>query len=54
VEAVAAVVVLAGLVLLFAAVSRRFGAPRLYTRPVVALWIVAALFALLLLWLAVS
>lgn len=52
--AVAATLVLVGLVLLLAVVSRRFGAPRLYMRPVVALWIVAVLFALLLVWLAIS
>jgi hypothetical protein len=48
------VLVLAGLVLLLVWVSRRYGAPRLYVPPVVALWIVAALFGLLLLWVAVS
>ena len=51
-EAVVAIAILAVLVFALVFTSRRWGRPRLYVRGVVALWLVAAIIAALVLWLA--
>jgi hypothetical protein len=53
-ETVAPLAIVACLVALLAWTSRRWGAPRLYVRGVVALWIVAVLLVLLVLRLALG
>jgi hypothetical protein len=49
-----AAIVLGVLVALLIVTSRRYGRPRSYMRPVVALWVVAVLMAAILVWLALT
>jgi hypothetical protein len=53
-EALLAAIVFVALVGLLVVLSRRYGPPRLYMRPVVALWVIVAMFAALLIWLALD
>ena len=46
--------VLAGLVLVLVWTSRRWGLPRLYVRRTTALWLVAAILAVIVLWLVLD
>jgi len=54
VELLAGLFAAAALVALLVAVSRRWGGPRLYVARVSALWIVAAILALIAVWLALD
>jgi hypothetical protein len=53
-DVLAAVGAVAGLALLLVWTSRRWGAPRLYVRRKTALWIVAALLAVIVIWLVLD
>jgi hypothetical protein len=53
-DLLAAVGVLAGLALAFVWTNRRWGAPRLYVRRRTALWIVAAILAVIIIWLVLD
>ena len=53
-DVLGAVGVLAGLALLLVWTSRRWGAPRLYVARRTALWIVAAILAVIIIWLVLD
>ena len=53
-ELLLAAVVIGALLVLLVLTSRRYGRPRLYMSPVVALWVIAALLASTILWLSLT